>query len=512
MKKCVVLFAAIAALSVSCQKEPVKEPIPVKGIEKTFTVLSPETRTTLDGMSIKWAANDEINVVAATTGNQYTFTLSDGAGSASASFTGTLAEEDAEETTFYAIYPNVAIRHASLGSDIIEVDKSLGDTQTAVKDGFDSKFAVMTAVIGEDGKISFRHGAAFFKVTIGNEDVVSVNLKTSNTRFAGRPKYVASTGEYSGIEGAKDNITLAAADGTLEYGATYFIPVLCKDSNLNTLTLTYTFRDGTTKSMSTDAKSKVKLKLGYVYNLGTPSFSLVPEISAKDVVIEADATSGTIGYSVVNPIEGEDVTVSVEEDVDWIFDLAAADGMITFNCTANTESEPRTAVVTLSYQDAEDVEVTVRQKASGGVSESHVHVFYYNSSSNAVNLTDGETGSYFTVTAKTDLGGDYAISEWTIGDYISTKGVKMNSDGKITFTTSSTLTSTLQFYFIRRKSGDSSAKIQLVPANGDPVILDTPYDSFADSGVLTLEKGTGYTIQRKDKEQAVLLVIVNENE
>ena len=513
MKNSLLLIGAFATLAVSCQKEPAMENVPVKGIEKTFVVSSPGTRTTLDGMNVKWAEGDEINVIAATTGNQYTFTLSDGAGTSLATFSGTLEETDAAETTFYAVYPNVAIRPASLlDGGLIEVDKTLGDTQRAVKDGFDPQFAVMTAIAGEDGKFTFRHGVAYFKITIGNENVSSVNLKTSNTRFQGRPVYVASTGNYSKIEGAQDNITLAPEEGTLEYGATYYIPVLCKNSQLQTLTLTYKFNDGTAdKKMSTDAKAKVNLELGKVYNLGTPTFSVAPEISAKDVVIEADATSGTIEYSIVNPIEGEDVAVSLAEDVDWIFDLTAADGAVAFNCAANTEVEPRTAVITLSYKDAEDVEVTVRQKASG-VSESHMHVLYYDSSSSLVNYTDGETGSYFTATAKADLGGDYHISEWTIGNYTSTKGVKMNSDGKITFTTSSTLTSTLQFYFIRRKTGDSSAKIQLVPASGDPLNFDTPYESYADSGVLTLEKGMSYTIQRKDKEQAVLLVIVNENE
>ena len=53
MRKIAFLFAAIAAIAVSCQKEPVNEPVPAKGIEKTFVVSSPETRTVLDGMSVR---------------------------------------------------------------------------------------------------------------------------------------------------------------------------------------------------------------------------------------------------------------------------------------------------------------------------------------------------------------------------------------------------------------------------------------------------------------------------
>ena len=375
MKKIAFLLAAVAALTVSCQKEPVQETVPDKGIEKTFIVTTPETRTTLEGLSVRWAQDDEINVIAAGTGNQYTFTLSEGAGTSSASFTGTLAEEDADETTFYAVYPNVAIRPASLANDIIEVDKTLGATQTAVKGGFDPHFAVMTAISGEDGKFTFRHGVAYFKVTIGNEDVVSVNLKTSNTRFQGRPQIVASTGAYSNIQGAADNITLAPEEGALEFGATYFIPVPCKKSSLKTLTLSYTFSDGTVKSMSTDAKASTTLELGKVYNLGTPSFIMVPTILAKDPSsLDAEATSGSFTFDLLNPVEGQTLTATLEEGVDWISNLAVGDGTVTFDCEPNAGDE-RSAVITLSYEGAEDVEVTVTQKEAGAVSEDYVWDF-----------------------------------------------------------------------------------------------------------------------------------------
>ncbi|MBR3074975.1 MAG: polysaccharide lyase family 1 protein, partial [Bacteroidales bacterium] len=92
----------------------------------------------------------------------------------------------------------------------------------------------------------------------------------------------------------------------------------------------------------------------------------------------------------------------------------------------------------------------------GGQQEegTHVHVFYYNTSNAAVNLTDGAPGNYFTASAKTDLSSDYSqnFNPWTIGNYSSSKGVKLNSTGAVTFTTSATLISSVRFYFIRRKS------------------------------------------------------------
>ena len=88
----------------------------------------------------------------------------------------------------------------------------------------------------------------------------------------------------------------------------------------------------------------------------------------------------------------------------------------------------------------------------------------------------------------------------------------MNSSGSVTFTTSSTMNSTVEFWFIRRKSGDTTARIQIVPDGGTPQVFDTPYDTLGDSGELSLEKGTAYTIKQDNKEQALLLVIVKETE
>ena len=133
------------------------------------------------------------------------------------------------------------------------------------------------------------------------------------------------------------------------------------------------------------------------------------------------------------------------------------------------------------------------------------YVCYYDGS------TLVNTDNYFTATAKNDLGGDYSITDWTIGEYSSTKGIKLNSSGAVTFTTAADKASTVQFYFIRRKEANS-AKIQLLPATGDPVELETPWDQIADSGVIELEANMGYTIKQATGEQSLLLVIVKEAE
>ena len=125
-------------------------------------------------------------------------------------------------------------------------------------------------------------------------------------------------------------------------------------------------------------------------------------------------------------------------------------------------------------------------------------------------------GSYFTYTSETadfrSAGSDSYNGPFTIGGTKYEYGVKMNSSGSVSFTTSATLTTTVRFYFARRKSADTTAKMQLVPEGGQATVFDSPYDTYADSGEIELAKGTKYTIKQKAKEQGLILVIVNESE
>ena len=147
----------------------------------------------------------------------------------------------------------------------------------------------------------------------------------------------------------------------------------------------------------------------------------------------------------------------------------------------------------------------------------HTYVIYMNDSASVVSTKDGNTGStYFTSsTNKADFRSASASSyngPFTVDGTTYQYGFKMDSSGYITFTTSSEYKSTVQFYFARRKSADSAAQIQLVPTGGEAQVFDTPFDTYADSGVIELAKGTEYTVKQKTKEQAVILLIVKESE
>ena len=153
----------------------------------------------------------------------------------------------------------------------------------------------------------------------------------------------------------------------------------------------------------------------------------------------------------------------------------------------------------------------------GGDTGAHTYVLYMNDSASPVSTVDGNAGStYFTYSSSAadfrNPASDKYNGPFSIAGTTYQRGFKMDSGGNIAFTTSGTLNSTVQFYFARRKASDTTAQIQLIPTQGTATVFDTPFDAYADSGVIALEKGMEYTIKQKNKEQAVILVIVTETE
>ena len=376
MKKIFAIsLAALALLVVSCNKEIAPEPVdsnnaveaPVM-VEKTFTVSAPEnTKTALSGMNILWSADDEINVIAKTSGNQYTFTLSSGAGTAKATFSGAVDAAD-EGDEFYAVYPNVAIEASKLtaATPLIEFKKTMGRIRLAVKDGFDPKHSVLTAVADGDGNFAFRHGSAYFKIKITDENVDSVIISTSGARFSGRPQYNLD-GSYSNIQGAKDDVVLAPESGVLENGATYYIPVLCKNSSIKTLTVKAFNHNGKTSVVSTDKKSSVKLELGKVYDLGAPNINTDPILKLTKTTIDgiaADAATGLNSDGAYTLSNCTDSDVAVTFDGTVVTAASIDGGTVTFSVSANT-GDAREGWIGLAVPGGAVQKITVNQLAAG---------------------------------------------------------------------------------------------------------------------------------------------------
>ena len=185
----------------------------------------------------------------------------------------------------------------------------------------------------------------------------------------------------------------------------------------------------------------------YKYN-GAPA----PSITAEDVEIAYDATSGSIAYTLTNPVEGTTLTASSSES--WLTVGTPADGTIALTCQANTGAE-RTATVTLTYGDITKT-VTVTQAAApvtyttipdifaaateAGNTERDVNVTFGNwvvsgvSSNNNVYVTDNNGNGF--IIYKSDHG--FAVNDKLSGTVIETPLKLYNKSAEFTNLTAST--------------------------------------------------------------------------
>lgn len=107
--------------------------------------------------------------------------------------------------------------------------------------------------------------------------------------------------------------------------------------------------------VTNDNNSQVQFRI--TYDDGTAEDA--PSIEASNLTIEADETSGSISYSITNPVAGKSLTASTTED--WITIGAITDNAIEFTTTKNESSSVRTGSITLKYDGAIDKVVLLTQ-------------------------------------------------------------------------------------------------------------------------------------------------------
>ena len=93
--------------------------------------------------------------------------------------------------------------------------------------------------------------------------------------------------------------------------------------------------------------------------------SNIPSISAQNVNIAYNVTSGSIEYTLANATGNVSATVTTG---DWLTLGTITSSEVPFTCSANTGSTARTATVTLSYTGATDKVVTVTQAVNPNLS------------------------------------------------------------------------------------------------------------------------------------------------
>jgi hypothetical protein len=241
----------------------------------------------------------------------------------------------------------------------------------------------------------------------------------------------------SGYEIKNIKITFSQTQSDLTFSPTGF------DSSTNTWT-----GSSSTVTMSRPSSGSSYYQItNFTITIGLPSSN--PSITADDVNIAFNATSGEIEYTLNNPATNGNLSVS--ENVDWISNaiLNTTESKVTFTATANEATTPREGVITITYTygDNETVtaNVTVTQAAApisyttipdlfaaATSTETPVYVTFNNwvvsgVSTNGKNVfvTDNN-GNGFVIYSNSDMSGTYVVGNILSGTTVSCTLKKYN--------------------------------------------------------------------------------------
>ena len=205
MKKNLILLAGMAVLisAVSCSIEENKiDPIPADPrVPMTFTA-GEFTKTSLvpgdNENAVYWSAGDAISIFDGTNNNE--FTLTDGAGTASAKFEG----EAVPDKTYYALYPyseTASLSGTTITSSLPAEQQYVGGAT------FDTMLNPSVAVADENNNLAFHNVASILQINVSG-------LQGKSVREIQISADKSLTGEYTVDMSNTESYAAVAASGT----------------------------------------------------------------------------------------------------------------------------------------------------------------------------------------------------------------------------------------------------------------------------------------------------------
>lgn len=271
MKKENMTIAALALLLAACGNEEIIENNEVGTAVKvpmTFTVGTPQTRTSLKGTDVHWTEGDKVAINDGTYTNEFTATTVSGS---SATLTGEAALAD----TYIAFYPNEILESITSGY----ITFTLPAEQTATPGGFAKNLNPSWAQTTAEGgnTLQFHNLCALVKFTIDEGfDVSGISgftLKSANGELlAGRQYYRPSFNKR--VSYSNDSFTEVLLKGDFAAGETYYF-VVNPVTLTNGFSLVYTNNAG--RIFSKSISKSVTFEAAKITNLGTLSASSFEE-------------------------------------------------------------------------------------------------------------------------------------------------------------------------------------------------------------------------------------------
>lgn len=221
MKKNLILTAAFAMLFVGCAKviedtpEKIEKEEPKVEATDEITAIAPaETKTTIDGLDVKWATGDALTIFDVDAGNNE-FTLKTGAGTASGTFEGSFGGKTAGT---YALYPynesNAYVSATKAATVVYPSTYTYGTTPTP-----------LLGTNGGENAYTFAHIGGVLRIAYSNAPNFATTFEIeSTTNICGAYTITDVTSSMAGsfTAGAK-KVTITDLPGTSDLE--FFIPL-----------------------------------------------------------------------------------------------------------------------------------------------------------------------------------------------------------------------------------------------------------------------------------------------
>lgn len=255
------------------------------------TVETSDTKTSLDGTVVKWTAGDKIKIFNASNTSGVEYTLSDGAGTTQATFTGTALSG---EGPFYAVYP--ATSASALSGASISV--TLPQTQVLTKNSFGNGANLAIAKVDAMSDLfSFKNALGAVSFTLNADpSLKGIRIQTKGTEALSGTGSLSLSGETPSLSMASVSTVesqVLSLDGAAQTGPYY---VMLPPGSL-TSGFMVEFRNTGDMVMVKAAKASAKNEIKRNEILAMPAFDFTEQIKGAFLDQASFGYFGNIGTS-----------------------------------------------------------------------------------------------------------------------------------------------------------------------------------------------------------------------
>jgi hypothetical protein len=272
--------------------------VSLKGAEQA----GPASRTALQSdWKVFWEENDPIAVLGASGSHSF---KADAGGSATTSFSGSLAED----TALYAVYPEGAF--SSRAENVITLE--IPNLQRPVIDGFDRNAAVCVGKV-DGGDVTLQHIVGLIRFTLASDNITSVSIcNASGIKMAGTVAVtVPVSGDPAVSSATLDHLLILPAAGETFAAGTYYAAVA---PSALTGGIQFMFTRSSDDSIASKVgASPVTFSQGTIMNFGTVdnalSWTPMTKIMMNFAAVDGSGDlvkDGDGKFSFVNPFEYPD--------------------------------------------------------------------------------------------------------------------------------------------------------------------------------------------------------------